>query len=768
MSAAAGGAVGEAHRVSGDMADTLSLLSRTTAAGAASDEPRRRSLRKREGKSYAEFGETDFIIEEDNSEPGSPLRGAVNHSGAGVGAGAHLPPSALAASGAMASARFNNSNSAPASSGQPLSNGDVEMESDDDDDGPLEPLPLPKELPPEVLEEKKALIRQLQTRLRNEEMSLVLLKKIRQSQVLAEQAKEAKVSIQAATAATNASGIANSGSSAASLHRQSHRGTPPPSQAKASSRPVNSNAAASLASVANNVRPGVGQNMKNVLTPDLSLLKPVNVDPKSLTAGLPANLVSLMSKGGLGATKLTEVSKTPKMDTETPAQKQAAAKLALRKQLEKTLLQIPPPKPPPPEMHFIPNPANTEFICLLGLEECVSKILNEDKENSIQPVPFSCSQCGTDFTPTWKWDKGAKGKEVKVICEMCVTTNVKKALKAEHTNRLKAAFVKALQQEQELEAHMASQASSGSSAAAASVVSNSSSARIASPDVRSRNSVDVTVRPASRSIPSAHQQPRSSNSAASAATVERAPYQRSSSQHLPSSSRASGSSQFSSSRTNHSSSSNSGSSRGQSYNNGGLPSSSSRSSSSSKNSDQATANAMAAQVAALMGMGAYGTDPAAATSMALLQAAAAQQQLLMGYGSNSSSGSTSRSSGGGSSNHSASASSGGGGGRGSSSSSSSNDINSQMAAISQLMGPMYNYQAMAAMAAMMGGSGGSSGSSSGKGSSSSGSGSGSGSSSSNSATNQMLELQRQAEQLQRQYLLDMIPPGSLGGSWGKK
>ena len=48
---------------------------------------------------------------------------------------------------------------------------------------------------------------------------------------------------------------------------------------------------------------------------------------------------------------------------------------------------------------------------------------------------------------------------MKVICEACVTSNVKKALKAEHTNRLKAAFVKALQQEQELEAHMAAQAS---------------------------------------------------------------------------------------------------------------------------------------------------------------------------------------------------------------------------------------------------------------------------------------------------------------------
>jgi hypothetical protein len=47
-----------------------------------------------------------------------------------------------------------------------------------------------------------------------------------------------------------------------------------------------------------------------------------------------------MSKGALGATKLSEVSKTPKLDNETPAQKQAAAKLALRKQLEKTLLQV--------------------------------------------------------------------------------------------------------------------------------------------------------------------------------------------------------------------------------------------------------------------------------------------------------------------------------------------------------------------------------------------------------------------------------------------
>lgn len=60
---------------------------------------------------------------------------------------------------------------------------------------------------------------------------------------------------------------------------------------------------------------------------------------------------------------------------ESPASRQAAAKLALRKQLEKTLLEIPPPKPPAPEFNFLPSAANNEFIYLLGLEEVVQKLL---------------------------------------------------------------------------------------------------------------------------------------------------------------------------------------------------------------------------------------------------------------------------------------------------------------------------------------------------------------------------------------------------------
>lgn len=74
-------------------------------------------------------------------------------------------------------------------------------------------------------------------------------------------------------------------------------------------------------------------------------------------------------------------------------------------------LQIPPPKPPPPEMHFIPNPNNTEFIYLLGIEQCVEHILLNGKMQDPHPTPFVCTQCGTDFTPSWKWDKSSmKGK----------------------------------------------------------------------------------------------------------------------------------------------------------------------------------------------------------------------------------------------------------------------------------------------------------------------------------------------------------------------
>ncbi|XP_032872628.1 transcriptional repressor p66-beta isoform X2 [Amblyraja radiata] len=139
-----------------------------------------------------------------------------------------------------------------------------------------------------------------------------------------------------------------------------------------------------------------------------------------------------------------------------PASSQAAAKLALRKQLEKTLLEIPPPKPLPPLLNFLPSAANNEFIYMLGLEEVVQSVIESQGKGRLQLThiePFMCSQCRTDFTPHWKQEKNGT-----ILCEQCVTSNQKKALKAEHTNRLKTAFVKALQQEQEIEQRIQQQA----------------------------------------------------------------------------------------------------------------------------------------------------------------------------------------------------------------------------------------------------------------------------------------------------------------------
>ncbi|KAM4552161.1 transcriptional repressor p66-alpha-like isoform 2-T5 [Odontesthes bonariensis] len=168
-------------------------------------------------------------------------------------------------------------------------------------------------------------------------------------------------------------------------------------------------------------------------------------------------------KGSSGSSGISVVSMN-----DSPASRQAAAKLALRKQLEKTLLEIPPPKPPAPEFNFLPSAANNEFIYLVGLEEVVQNLLDSIHRGKTgvslsKPIirdPFICTQCNTDFTCRWRLDKTKGGA---VLCEDCLSSNQKKALKAEHTNRLKAAFVKALQQEQEIEQRIIQQTSSPAS-----------------------------------------------------------------------------------------------------------------------------------------------------------------------------------------------------------------------------------------------------------------------------------------------------------------
>lgn len=192
-----------------------------------------------------------------------------------------------------------------------------------------------------------------------------------------------------------------------------------------------------------------GQGQRGMVQPGL-----IRVGSSATTLASPSSL-----KGSSSGSSMSVVGVN-----DSPASRQAAAKLALRKQLEKTLLEIPPPKPPAPEFNFLPSAANNEFIYLVGLEEVVQNLLDTIHRGktgvalskTIVKDPFICTQCNTDFTCRWRQDK-TKGRAV--LCEHCMSSNQKKALKAEHTNRLKGAFVKALQQEQEIEQRIFQQTS---------------------------------------------------------------------------------------------------------------------------------------------------------------------------------------------------------------------------------------------------------------------------------------------------------------------
>nr|XP_022904495.1 transcriptional repressor p66-beta isoform X4 [Onthophagus taurus] len=344
---------------------------------------------------------------------------------------------------------------------KPRTNGNLDYSSDSSE-GEMPPLAPIKELSPSELRHRERGLRRLREELRVEEMKLVLLKKLKQSQQLKENVAvlppniphsalpptglPSGLSITPTTVKvpTNKTTPLPQAAHSRNLHKTGQNAVPPPLRGQPP--PSNRNSLHVTAVT------GSPHNRTSLSVPQ---------PPQRSSLGRPPNFpvgIKDLSPSVTITPAPPQPTKERQRDQETPAQRQAAAKLALRKQLEKTLLQIPPPKPPPPEMHFIPNPSNTEFIYLVGLEHVVDFLTKETKMPPA-PQPFSCSQCGCDFTPVWKWEmrgNKSRGKDPsKVICEQCVTTNVKKALKAEHTNRLKTAFVKALQQEQEIEQRLA-------------------------------------------------------------------------------------------------------------------------------------------------------------------------------------------------------------------------------------------------------------------------------------------------------------------------
>ncbi|XP_068188982.1 transcriptional repressor p66-beta isoform X2 [Antennarius striatus] len=301
-------------------------------------------------------------------------------------------------------------------------------------------------------EERQQVIKALREELRLEEARLVLLKKLRQSQMQKENVVQKGHTVIRSAANANLPPMLISQRVIA----------PNPAQLHGQRLSSKSGMSRSSSSLANPVSYQASQQMASSQRSGSSAMYMNLAHMQAAAAGAGGVGGGL---GGAAAVSPSTMSGSASGGVSDQASSQAAAKLALRKQLEKTLLEIPPPKPPAPLLHFLPSAANSEFIYMVGLEEVVQSVL--DSQGKLRGAlarmePFFCAQCRTDFTPHWKQEKTGR-----ILCEQCMTSNQKKALKAEHTNRLKNAFVKALQQEQEIEQRLQQQAALSPSAAPA-------------------------------------------------------------------------------------------------------------------------------------------------------------------------------------------------------------------------------------------------------------------------------------------------------------
>ncbi|XP_030645238.1 transcriptional repressor p66-beta [Chanos chanos] len=349
-------------------------------------------------------------------------------------------------------------------------------------------------------EERQQMIKALREELRLEEARLVLLKKLRQSQIQKENVVQKVPVVQNAPSSVQPSPIHSSqGLGKLPVRPGLHASEPQNLRTAQSHTVIRSAANAALPPMMMSQRviapnpaqlqgqrlpskPGMGRastgGMSNAVSYQQATSQQVAASQRSgSSSAMYMNLAHMQAAGAAGVTgvgvgvggvgavspsTLSSASSTVG-SLNDQASSQAAAKLALRKQLEKTLLEIPPPKPPAPLLHFLPSAANSEFIYMVGLEEVVQSVIDSQgklRGSLSRMEPFFCAQCRTDFTPHWKQEKSGR-----ILCEQCMTSNQKKALKAEHTNRLKNAFVKALQQEQEIEQRLQQQAALSPSSA---------------------------------------------------------------------------------------------------------------------------------------------------------------------------------------------------------------------------------------------------------------------------------------------------------------
>ncbi|KAL3319896.1 GATA zinc finger domain containing 2A [Cichlidogyrus casuarinus] len=144
----------------------------------------------------------------------------------------------------------------------------------------------------------------------------------------------------------------------------------------------------------------------------------------------------------------------------------SAKRVALRKQLEKSLerVSIPASNASSSEIAFVPSVYSGDFLSLIGLEEVCRSIRVgyhfvhlhfQDFDPSMSKSeprkvfnPFTCARCETDFTPVWKRDKpGAAG----VACESCLAGSFRVSVQKEYATAIKMALKDHAASEKELD-----------------------------------------------------------------------------------------------------------------------------------------------------------------------------------------------------------------------------------------------------------------------------------------------------------------------------
>ncbi|WKX90055.1 hypothetical protein Q1695_009135 [Nippostrongylus brasiliensis] len=361
---------------------------------------------------------------------------------------------------------------------------------------------MSKELTPEQKHERTLMIKQCEAELRLEEAKLMMLKKVKASQMLASQKiHEAK------KGATLMPVNNTSGAYKPLVAPPLNKSASTPANGKNSSSSSRTNPVLGLAGLtaqqqqellrSAQANPAALQALlmqaaKNGQSPAQALAA-LFATHSSTSAATPtaqqvkeqrAKEEQLLKEQAAAATQASTAAQQAKLlAAQTPQQRAATARQAFRMQADKQLMQqITAPKAPPIDLFFIPNGSQPDFCYLVGLDLVVQRVLKDrNVYRSVTEGPYECEECGTDFTPSWK-AIGTSASDMHLYCEQCVRTAQKLKIRTDHSNVLRKAYNKINSQEREfekqiadgkLEAALAAAAQAHAAAAAAAAAASS-------------------------------------------------------------------------------------------------------------------------------------------------------------------------------------------------------------------------------------------------------------------------------------------------------